>query len=90
MGEDGELRLTQTPQHESVTLAARAGLSAPVERHRLQPVGGDIFETAEPGQPDGGGQRLQFLGRDLEDHARFLFTGGRAIPRLGEVRTLEA
>lgn len=82
--ERGELWLNQTPQHESLTFAARAGVGVHGERHRLRPAADDddIFMTVEAGKPFTSGQAMQFLGRDHQDRARFLFTGGRAIPRL--------
>jgi hypothetical protein len=80
--EDGELRLTQTPQHESLTFAARGGVSIQAGQHRLRPADDDIFRTVDADEPSTSGQAMQFLGRDHHDRARFLFTGGRAIPRL--------
>jgi hypothetical protein len=81
-GDDDQLWLTHTPQHETLEFAERAGVTVDVKRYELRPVGDGIFTTIEAGHAGEEAQAIEFLGRDSHDRARFLFSGGRASPRV--------
>jgi len=81
-GHDDQLWLTHTPQHETLEFAERAGVTVDVKRYELRPVGDGIFTTIEAGHTGEEAQAIEFLGRDSHARARFLFSGGRASPRV--------
>jgi CubicO group peptidase (beta-lactamase class C family) len=77
-GGDGRLRLDRTALGDSLAMAALAGTTVPDRHQDLRAVGDDIFlATGDPS----GDQKVEFLARDEGGQARFLFAGGRAIPR---------
>jgi hypothetical protein len=45
-------------------------------------VGDGIFITIEVGHAGEDAQAIEFLGRDSHDRSRFVFSGGRASPRV--------
>lgn len=76
---EGGLRMTTTPQHEVLEMAARAGTEAPVRVADLVPLGGDVFVTDEVGREP---RRVELGGHDDAGRADWLFDGGRAVPRV--------
>jgi CubicO group peptidase (beta-lactamase class C family) len=77
--DDNRLRLTTIPQGESLEFAALAGTTATNQAYELRHVDGDTFVVVrDTGQAT---SAVEFLGRDDHDRARFLFFGGRAVPR---------
>lgn len=77
--DDGRLRLTTIPQGESLEFATLAGTTATSHAYELRHADADTFvaigDTGQATYP------VEFLGRDNHDRARFLFFGGRAVPR---------
>ncbi len=71
--DDGRLWLDRVSLGDTLVMHELAGTTTPDRHQELQPVGGDIFVAT-------GGQKVQFLARG-RGRARFLFAGGRAIPR---------
>jgi CubicO group peptidase (beta-lactamase class C family) len=77
-GDDGRLRLDGIALGDSLAMAALAGITVSDRHHELRGVADDVFLAT--GDPTGD-QKVEFLGRDDRGLARFLFAGGRAIPR---------
>jgi len=78
-GGDGRLRLDRVALGESLAMAALAGTSVPDRHQELRGVADDVFLAT--GDPTGD-QKVEFLARDERGRSRFLFAGGRAIPRV--------
>ncbi|MFD2081656.1 CubicO group peptidase, beta-lactamase class C family [Actinopolymorpha cephalotaxi] len=81
--DDGRFWLTTVPQGESLEFAALAGTTATSQAYELRPVNADTFANSFVVIGDTGRATypVEFLGRDDHDCARFLFFGGRAVPR---------
>jgi CubicO group peptidase (beta-lactamase class C family) len=76
---DGRLWLSDAPQGDSIEMARRGGTVATTRRHELRPLSADTFVIV-----DARGDAISsvdFLGLDSRGRRRFLYFGGRAVPR---------
>jgi CubicO group peptidase (beta-lactamase class C family) len=78
--DNGQLWLSDVPQRDSLEMAERAGILVSTKRHEVRPLSGDTFILLDAAAAGVGS--VEFLGRDNDDRARFLFVGGRAAPRV--------
>jgi CubicO group peptidase (beta-lactamase class C family) len=77
---DGRLWLSDTPLADSLEMARLAGTVASTQRLELRPWSGERFMIIDSaGRPIG---PVEFLDRDRQDRARFLYFGGRGAPRM--------
>jgi CubicO group peptidase (beta-lactamase class C family) len=79
---NGALEQSVTLTGELAATLERAGLEAEPYTARLHQVSGDLFATADSDGTASG--YVQFLDADHTGRARFLHTGGRSIPRIGQ------
>jgi len=78
----GRLWRVSAPQHESLEMWRRAGttIGTQVERRELRFLGDDRFVILDDDQAPAG--QVQFLERDADDRARYLYAGARITPRI--------
>jgi len=80
-GDDGRLWLSDVPRGDSLDMACRAGITASTQRHEVRPLSGDTFMILDSTRTTSIGS-VEFLARDHRGRGRFLFSGGRAVPRV--------
>ena len=78
----GRLWRVTTPQHELLEMFMRAGttIGTQAERRELRFLGDDRFVILDDNQAPAG--QVQFLERDAEGRARYLYAGARVTPRI--------
>lgn len=76
--DDGRLQMTIEPQHESLELAARAGVTFESEHAELRPDGAEGFVMITEEEPVG---RVEFVSRRTDGRYGFVVCRDRAIPR---------
>jgi hypothetical protein len=77
-GDDGGLRFDRVALGDSLVMAVLAGTTVPDRHQELRRVTHNIFLATGDQTGD---QKVEFLGHDDRGRARFVFAGGRAIPR---------
>lgn len=77
-GDDGELRFDRVALGDFLVMAALAGTAEPDRHQKLRRITDTIFLATGDQTGD---QKIEFLGRDDRGRARYVFAGGRAIPR---------
>jgi hypothetical protein len=82
-GDDGgRLWRVIAPQHESLEMWRRAGstIGTQIERRELRFLGDDRFAILDDNQAPAG--QVEFLERDADGRARYLYAGARVTPRI--------
>ncbi len=80
--DDGALEQSTSPEGEAAAMNERAGLGKGPFTARLHHISDDLFATVDSTGTASG--YMQFLDADHDGRAKFVHTGGRSLPRIGQ------